>query len=285
MKAVLEEEWNTSIDGGVSDSIPLWKALARFTSPDDLHAGMVLNESVIKNIKSRYRALYEATSIVSLIGIVLLVAYTPILLAWLFFVGENNYVINVILAVLLVLALGPKIVRRIHQYGINRLYDPLTLNFESNQYFDEFIGYLQRGSQPHAYYVTRFGGKRKYLDRREFFGRLRYLLFSEHPADRRLVTRYEAWGPLPSDIFIHRDNLEIIQKLRESAPQKPKGVDSKYPYEDAIIAVLNSNEVKLLNLKERDAALKALRTMIVDWLKEINPAEGNSPRTDYDRVR
>lgn len=290
MRGIPSKEWKVFADGDESENIPLWRGLAQFTS-DDLDAGLKANAEIINQEKPIFRRYYNAAFIVSLLGGVLTFGF---LLVWLIAVQSNAEAEDALfLTVLILLAATavPHVWRQVYQYGLNTPDAPLTLPHSTDRHFDDFLGYLQRASGPQAYYLPRFGKKRKPLDRRQFFGRLRYFLFSEHSADRRLVMRFRTGMALPSDIFIHRNDLErMLAERNANAEPDPKrkggqGVSSKYPYEDAIVAVLGSDQVKALNLDDRDATIKAVRKMLVVWLTENSDETANAPREDYPRVK
>jgi len=123
------------------------------------------------------------------------------------------------------------------------------LPHDADRHFDEFLGYLQKASGPQAYYKPRFGKKREPLDRQEFFGRLRYFLFSEHDADRRLVMRFRSGWALPSDIFVHRDDLERMIALAKPKRKAGPGRNPKYAYAEAVIELQGAGRRAIIGLR------------------------------------
>jgi hypothetical protein len=216
-----DEGWTILADDDEAENIPLWRALARFTR-DDPDEGLELNAAVINQEKPAFKRYYNAAFLFSLISGLLSFIFFAVMLI----VARTDAADTLFLIVLILLALtaAPQIWRQLYQYGATIPSAPLALPHEADRHFDEFLSYLQRASAPHAYYTPRFGKKRKRLDRHNFFGRLRYLTFSEHSADRRLVMRFSAGLALPSDIFIHRDDLEKMIALN-----KPKRKEGRAP--------------------------------------------------------
>lgn len=276
-----------------NESIPLWRALAQFTS-DDLDTGLKTNAKVINGIIEGPKRNYNIHSFISVGSGALFCVSFLVLVVTALAGGEANYVFFSIAVFSMIIAIGPRVWRHFYQYGGNwrliyqyggRPDAPLSLPHDSDQFFEEFLSTLQSEAGPRAYYVQRFGDTRKYLARREFFGKLRYLLFSEHPEDRRLVMRFRTGRALPSDIFIDRHDLDRMRQVRNTKPKDPVGTKSKYPYEDAIVAVLGSAEVKAINLSKRDTALNSLCEMIVAHFLEYPLEDGAKPRTDYKRVK
>ena len=65
MSAVPDAGWKIFADGDDADNVPLWKALAQFTS-DDLDEGLEANAAVINEAKLPFARYYNAAFIVSM---------------------------------------------------------------------------------------------------------------------------------------------------------------------------------------------------------------------------
>lgn len=252
-----------------NESIPLWKALAEYTS-DDLDTGLDANAKIIKKVIDKYRMERTIHSIVSLIFGAICCSSLAALVFFALAGREAGYFLSVLAVLSAVLAFLPRVWRQFYQYGFQRPDRAVPLPYDANQYFESFLRQLQSEAGPKAYYYPRLGDKRKHLARRDFFGKLRYLLFSEHAEDRRLVMRFRTGRSLPSDIFIDRHDLDRMREVREVKPKSRAGTNPKYPYEEAIIAVLADPEVKDIILRDRSKALSKIQDMIVDCINQ-NP--------------
>ena len=157
---------------------------------------------------------------------------------------------------------------------------PLGLPHSPDRHFDEFLGYLQKASGPRAYYISRFGKRRVFLNRRQFFGRLRYFLFSEHSADRALVMRFRTGHSLPGDIFLHRDDVDRILALAKPKRKGGPGRNSKYRYAEAIIALIGDPRLGTLDLNDRAASIRMIKERLANWFEVNADASGDVPRGD-----
>lgn len=267
-----------------NESIPLWKALAQYTS-DDLDTGLDANAKTIKRMAGEFRKARSIHSIVSFgFGALCCISLAALVIGAL--AGrEADYFLSSLAVFSAVVALLPRVLRQIDQYGFKRPDRAVPLPYDTNKYFEGFLRQLQSEAGPKAYYFSRFGDKRKYLERREFFGKLRYLLFSEHAEDRRLVMRFRTGRSLPSDIFIDRHDLDRMRVVRDVKPKAPAGTKPKYPYEEAIIAVLEDPEVKDINLRHRSKALSKIQDMMVDCINRNPDVTDPNCRKSLPRVQ
>lgn len=276
------EGWKIFAEGDEADNVPLWKMLAQLRS-DNLDEGLNINAAIINEAKPspvRYHNLAFAVSfgfgflsIICLIGL-LLSGHSK----------ATDLFFYLTLAALAATA-APHLWRQLYQYGLKIPDAPLQLHHASDRLFEVVLGHLQKVDGPQAYFVSRFGKKRIPLKRRQFFGRLRYFLFSEHDADRRLVMRFRSGQALPSDIFIHRDDLDRMVLLIKPKRKGGPGTNAKYPYEDAIVGLIGDPRLAELDLRDEEAALRSLVSWIVDWFKVNADETGDIPRSDYDRVQ
>lgn len=71
------EEWKIFADGDDCENIPLWKALAQFTS-DDLDEGLKVNAAVINQAKPPFARYYNGAFLVSMVfGFLFHIPYRP----------------------------------------------------------------------------------------------------------------------------------------------------------------------------------------------------------------
>lgn len=275
MTGISGEGWRIIADGDDADNVPLWRALARFRS-DDLEEGRKDNAAVINRARPVFRRYYNAAFLASLAGGVLsFIVFFVMWIAGRSSVGDALFPVGL---VLLAAATVPQLWRQIYQYGVATPDDPLTLPHDADRHFDEFLGYLQKASGPEAYYKPRFGKKREPLDRQEFFGRLRYFLFSEHDADRRLVMRFRSGWALPSDIFIHRDDLEKMIALSKPKRKGGSGRNVKYAYSEAIFDLRADTRLDTLDLNDEAAAIHSITDWLDEWFDSAANVSGEMPK-------
>lgn len=269
--------WKVFADGDVSENVPLWKALAQFSS-DDLDEGLRVNAAIINQAKSPFARYYNAAFIVSMIFGFLCVVF---LFAMLLSVPSKSAdLFGFLTLATLAGAAAPHLWRQLYQYGLKTPDVPLLLPYPPVGQFDEFLGYLQKASGPQAYYISRFGKRRVFLDRRQFFGRLRYFLFSEHSADRALVMRFRTGHSLPGDIFLHRDDVDRLLVLGKPKRKGGPGRNSKYQYADAVIALIGDPRLGNLDINDRSASVRMVKKLLADWFDSNADASGDVPRGD-----
>ena len=119
-----------------------------------------------------------------------------------------------------------------------------------------------------------------FLNRRQFFGRLRYFLFSEHSADRALVMRFRTGHSLPGDIFLHRDDVDRILAMAKPKRKGGPGRNSKYRYAEAIIALIGDAWLDKLDLNDRAGSVRRVRGRLADWFETNADESGDVPRAD-----
>ena len=271
------EGWKIFADGDDCENIPLWKALAQFTS-DDLDEGLKVNAAVINQAKPPFARYYNGAFLVSMVFGFLFAIF---LIGLLISVPSNsaNFFSFLTLATLAATA-APHIWRQLYQYGLKTPDTPLALPHAPDRHFDEFLGFLQKASGPRAYYISRFGKRRVLLNRRQFFGRLRYFLLSEHSADRAMVMRFRTGHSLPGDIFLHRDDVEKLLAMGKPKRKGGPGRNSKYRYAEAIIALIGDARLGALNLNDRPASIRAIKEWLAAWFEINADASGDVPRGD-----
>jgi hypothetical protein len=264
-------------DEGHSENVPLWRALAEFTSAD-LDAGLKANTAVISKAKPPSLRFYSLTFVASLLsGILFVVSVTSLLIA-----GQSNWGgrLTAFSFATLLATVAPQVARYVRQYGLKTPDTPLELPHTADQYFDEFLGFLQKGSGPRAFYFPRLGKSPVFLKRQQFFGKLRYFLFSEHSADRAMVMRFGSGLSLPADIFLHRDKLDATLATRKTKRQGGPGRNSKYQYTDAIIALIGDPQLSALDLSDRAESVRVVKDSLETWFKDRVDASGDMPRRD-----
>lgn len=279
MRGIPGEGWKIFPDGEEFENIPLWRALAQFTC-DDLDDGLQENASVLSREKLVFQRYYNTAFVVSLIGGVLAFIFLLALLIAVRTSAEAEDALFIVVLVLLAVTATPHVWRHIYQYGVKTPDEPLSLPHAPDRHFDEFLSCLQKVSGPQAYYLSRFGKKRKSLDRRQFFGRLRYFLFSEHSADRRMVMRFRSGLAAPSDIFIHRDDLERMIALGRPKRKGGPGRNTKYAYTDAIISLIGHSELGELDLSDRAVTIRTIKKWLSQWFESHADESGDVPRGD-----
>jgi len=277
MTGIPGEGWKVFADGDDSENVPLWRALAQFTS-DDLDDGLKANAAVINTAKPPFARYYNVAFVVSMFfGFLLIVSLIGLLLSA---ATKPANLFSTLTLVTFCAAAAPHVWRQLYQYGLKTPDAPLGLPHAPDRHFDEFLGYLQRASGPRAYYMSRFGKQRVFLNRRQFFGRLRYFLFSEHSADRALVMRFRTGHSLPGDIFLHRDDVDKILAMAKPKRKGGPGRNSKYRYAEAIIALIGDRRLAALDLNDRTASVRTIKEGLADWFAANADASGDVPRGD-----
>ncbi len=269
--------WKIFADGDEADNVPLWKVLAQFRS-DDLDEGLSLNAAIINHAKPSPVRYYNLAFIISFAFGFLSV----LLLIGLLVSGHSTATALFFYLTLAALAatIAPHLWRQAYQYGLKIPDAPLKLPHAPDRLFDEVLGYLQKVDGPKAYYLSRLRKKRVPLKRRQFFGRLRYFLFSEHSKDRGMVMRYPTAMSLPADLYLHRDDVETMLAMSRPKRRGGPGRNTKYRYEDAIIALIGDPRLQALDVKDRPAAISTLKDWLSEWFETNADASGDVPRRD-----
>ncbi len=269
--------WKVFSDGDDSENVPLWRALAQFTA-DDLDEGLKANAVVIGKAQPRASRYYNMAYAVSMVsGFLLTISLTGLLFSAT--TKSANLFSALTLSAFAAMA-APHIWRQLYQYGLTTPEVPLPLPHTPDLHFEGLLGFLQKASGPRAFYISRFGKRRVFLNRRQFFGRLRYFLFSEHSAARAFVMRFRTGHSLPGDIYLHRDDVDKMLAMAKPKRKGGPGRNSKYRYEDAIIALFSDPSLQTLDLSDRAAALRAIKELLTFWFEANADASGDVPRGD-----
>ena len=269
--------WKVFADGEDSENVPLWRALAQFTA-EDLDEGLKANAVVIgkaQPVASRYYNMAYAVSMVS--GFLLTISLAGLLLSP---TTQSANLFSALTLAAFAATAAPHVCRQLYQYGFKTPDVPLPLPHAPDPHFEEFLGILQKASGPRAFYISRFGSRRVFLNRRQFFGKLRYFLFSEHSADRAFVMRFRTGHSLPGDIFLHRDDVDKMLAMAKPKRKGGPGRNSKYRYEDAIIALFGDPSLQTIDLSDRVAAMRAIKERLSFWFEANADESGDVPRGD-----
>jgi hypothetical protein len=251
--------------------------LAQFTY-DDLDEGLKANAIVINTAKPPFARYYNAAFVVSMaFGFLFVIFLFALLISA---PSKTANLFSFLTLATLTATATPHVWRQLYQYGLKTPDAPLGLPHAPDRHFDEFLGYLQRASGPRAYYMSRFGKRRVFLNRRQFFGRLRYFLFSEHSADRALVMRFRTGHSLPGDIFLHRDDVDKMLVMAKPKRKGGPGRNSKYRYAEAIIALIGDPRLAALDLNDRAASVRTIKEGLAQWFETNADESGDVPRGD-----
>ncbi|MBO9581112.1 MAG: hypothetical protein J7498_09505 [Sphingobium sp.] len=271
------EGWKIFADGDEADNVPLWKALAQFRS-DDLDAGLNMNAAIINQAKPSPVRYYNLAFVISFgFGFLSIIFLIGLLVSG--HSATTDLFFYLTLATLAA-AMAPHLWRQIYQYGLKIPDAPLKLPHTPDRLFDEVLGYLQKVDGPQAYYLSRFRKRRVPLKRRQFFGRLRYFLFSEHSKDRGMVMRYPTALSLPTDLYLHRDDVETMLAMSRPKRKGGPGRNTKYRYDDAIIALIGDPRLNALDVKNRAAAINTVKDWLSEWFETNADESGDVPRRD-----
>lgn len=292
-----------------SENVPLWRALAEFTS-EDLDEGLQANAAVIAGVKPPFARAYNLASIISAIFTILFIILFVLSLVGLVIGGQANWqnLFTTLLATALLIAAAPQLWRHIDQFGWKIPAAPLELPHASDPRFEEFIRMLQKETGPRAYTVSRFRKRRVLFKRQQFFGKLRYFLFSEYSADRAMVMRFGTGFSLPSDIFLRRDHVDTMLNPHEAvltpaetmltppetvlAPQETvlappvskrpggPGRNPKYRYTDSAIALIGDPRIGTLDLNNRAESVRSVKNWLDSWFMDHVDESGGVPRQE-----
>ncbi len=271
------EGWRIFADGDEADNVPLWKVLAQFRS-DELDEGLNTNAAIINKAKPSPVRYYNLAFVISFAFGFLSV---PLLIGLL--VSGHSTATDLFFYLTLgtlAATIAPHLLRQAYQYGLKIPDAPLKLPHAPDRLFDEVLGYLQKVDGPKAYYLSRFRKQRVPLKRRQFFGRLRYFLFSEHSKDRGMVMRYPTAMSLPADLYLHRDDVETMLAMSRPKRRGGPGRNTKYRYDDAIIALIGDPRLGVLDVKDRAAAISTIKNWLSEWFETNADESGDVPRRD-----
>jgi hypothetical protein len=267
------------------NDVPLRQALAFFLS-EDIDDSFRQITNITNGTYRKYKKLSETKFIVLFLA---LLGFTLSFFAFLAIaphVSKASSIENTLFGIAflsLIAVVCPFIIWQLFQYGWKELEEPIKLPHEANARVDEFLSILQKESSARAYYYSVLTKKRVHLERRLFFGRLRYLLFSEHAPIRRLVTRYRFFYPAPADIFMRRADVERI--LADSKPKRKPGPgrEPKYPYTDAVIGLIGNPELGKLSSDDQSSAVRKIESLLKEWFEANVTESGEVPRSDLIR--
>lgn len=268
-----------------ADDMPLRQALAQFLS-DDMNDGLKQITSITNEVYQKHGKFSEIRSVATFLSIFVSAMSFGAFLSFLPQSYSAPLIDNVffgITSVSIVTAIASRVFWHFFQYGWKELEEPMALPHEANVRIDEFLGILQNEASPLAYYYSAFQKKRTHLERRLFFGKLRYLLFSEHIYIRCSVTRYRFFFPSPADIFIRRADVEKL--IMGSKPKRKAGPgrEPKYLYTDAIIGLIGNPRLGSLPLDDQSRATREIESLLADWFEANADASGDVPRSDLIR--
>lgn len=271
------EGWKIFADGDEADNVPLWKVLAQFRS-DDLDEGLSMNAAIIDSAKPSPLRFYNLAFIISFgFGFLSIIFLIGILVSGHSTATDIFYYLTL---ASLAATMAPHLGRQAYQYGLKIPDAPLKLPHPPDRLFDEVLGYLQKIDGPRAYYISRFRKQRVLLKRRQFFGRLRYFLFSEHSKDRGMVMRYPTAMSLPVDLYLHRDDVETMLAMSRPKRRGGPGRNTKYRYDDAIISLIGDPRLGTLDMTDRTAAISTVKDWLYKWLEKNADESGDVPRRD-----
>lgn len=271
------EGWKIFADWDEADNVPLWKVLAQFRS-DDLDEGLSMNAAIIDQAKPSPLRFYNLAFIISFgFGFLSIILLIGILVSGHSTATDIFYYLTL---ASLAATMAPHLGRQAYQYGLKIPDAPLKLPHPPDRLFDEVLGYLQKIDGPRAYYISRFRKQRVPLKRRQFFGRLRYFLFSEHSKDRGMVMRYPTAMSLPADLYLHRDDVETMLAMSRPKRRGGPGRNTKYRYDDAIISLIGDPRLGTLDMTDRTAAISTVKDWLYKWLEKNADESGDVPRRD-----
>lgn len=272
-----DEGWKIFADGDEADNVPLWKVLAQLRS-DDLDEGLNINAAIINQAKPSPVRFYNFAFASSFgFGFLSVVFLIGLLISG---HSKTTNLLFYLTLVMLAATIAPHLWRQVYQYGLKIPDAPLKLPHAPDRFFDGVLGYLQKVDGPQAYYLSRFRKKRIPLKRRQFFGRLRYFLFSEHSEDRGMVIRYPTVMSLPADLYLHRDDAERMLAISRPKRKGGPGRNTKYRYDDAIIALIGDPQLDTLDMKDRAAAIHTIKDRLSEWFEANTDESGDVPRRD-----
>lgn len=269
--------WKVFADGDEADDIPLWKVLAKVRS-DDLNDGLDANVAFLARIRPAHSRYYNLALVISVVfGFLAVLFLIGLLISARS--GATSLFFFLTLA-MVAAAMAPYLWRQAYQYGLKIPDRPLALPHVPDPLFDAVLEHLQKVDGPQAYYRSWFRRKRVPLNRRQFFGRLRYFLFSEHGQDRAMVMRFPTAMALPADIYLHRDDVEKMLAMSKPKRKGGPGRNTKYRYEDAIIALLLDPRPAALDVSDRAEAIKIIKDWLSEWFEANADESGDAPRRD-----
>ena len=127
---------------------------------------------------------------------------------------------------------------RFSQYGFGRKLKPMPAIYANADGklpdgLTRFFSVMQLETTPRAYFETK-SGRKVFLDRRYFYGRLRVLMLSEHRWEREPMFSPSGWW------FDHEIKMDIdVESLIREANARPKsaGRPAQYDYKAILLAL------------------------------------------------
>jgi hypothetical protein len=263
-----------------SDDVLLREALAIFLAKflaNDKNEGGAIITNFLKDKSEKYEK--QAGRGANISGILIAVSILSFLL---FAQYQELYpkAANVLFGIWLLslLCAGvPRLQTQHFQYGWTRSEAPSDLPHANDEHINAFLAFFQKEFGVKAYYFSRWKKKRVILERRQFFGKLRCFLFSEHGEIRRLVLRFPTAMASPLDIFLRRSDLEKMiedSKLEPESESEPKPKRQAGPgrtpssrYADALIALLGDQNLLKIDTDDAEAANREIKKTLNDWFK------------------
>jgi hypothetical protein len=262
-----------------ADDVPIRQALAMFISDDIDDAGAEIT-AVTNKESATYKKYFVASDFIFYsCALVFVAVFFTLMFSTESSIETKNSLLNISLGSLIFAAI-PRILIQVFQYGWAMPEAALALPHSANKRIDEFLALLQKEFGPKAYYFSMWSRARVPLGRRQFFGKLCYLLFSEHGSVRRMVVRFPTGLPSPTDIFLRRSDVE---KMIEASKPKRKGGPGRAPsprYTDAIIALLGNQKLLQLDVADSEQAIDQVTKWLTDWFEENADESGWVPRKD-----
>ena len=95
-----------------------------------------------------------------------------------------------------------------------------------------------------------------------------------------MVMRYPTAMSLPTDLYLHRDDVETMLAMSRPKRRGGPGRNTKYRYDDAIIALIGDPRLRALDVKDRPAAISTVKDWLSEWFETNADASGDVPRRD-----
>jgi len=261
-----------------SDDIPLRQALATFLHENPNEGGRIITD-FINDEGEKYQKLESKNFTKSLTFIVAAIFLSIVSQG----ISKIYPLVSLIMFLLALLFLGlcfvPRLRMQSFQYG-NNPKEALALPHTAHEEIDKFLAPLQDEFEAKAYYYSVWRKKRIALDYKQFFSKLRYLLFSEHRHIRSLVLRYPTAIRSPQGLFIRRSDLDMM--VAANAPKR-KGGPGRTPsprYADALIALLGDQNLLRIDTRDAESATKQIRKILMDWFKANKDDTEWEPKTN-----
>ena len=172
---------------------------------------------------------------------------------------------------------------QVWQYGAGFPAKPLPLAHDADPKIETAFAQLQKETGPAVWRRVSFSGRLERADRHLFFGRLRYLLLSQDFAVRRQVSGFPLPFKVTGDLFVARIDAEHLRSLVRPKRRGGPGRDPKYPYVEAVIAILCDPAIIRCNLADQTGAVRAIEQRLTEWFEEHADETGAVPRKDLIR--